>query len=352
MAKPRIIIADLDENYILFLQIKFIEKYFGKVDLEIITDREYFEELFENPQKAEILIISENLYDPSIQKHNISRIFLMTERYEVEETAELNLTKIFKYSSIKEIFNKILNKASEYLDIKNSGKKDPQIIVVTSATGGVGKTSIAMGMCSSLEKEYKRALYINCDYLQNFSYLLNDKSYISNSKIYQKLIEEEDSIYKDIKPFIRNEGFYYIPPLKSSLISLGISPKIFEKIGLLAKKSGDYDYIIFDTDSIFDGRKVSLMNIADKVIIVTKQNRASVNGTNKLAKNIDGINNDKYIFICNDFITEKENILISQDMDMNFVVSEYIEHIENFDSLKGSDYKDQTSIRKIIYLLD
>ena len=84
MAKARIIRADTDESYIQSIQLKFIEEFFEKIDLEIITDKEYFEQLFSAPQKAEILIVSEDLYDLSLQKHNISYVFLMTEQYEEE----------------------------------------------------------------------------------------------------------------------------------------------------------------------------------------------------------------------------------------------------------------------------
>ena len=103
MARPRIIIADTDVNYILSLQLKFVEEFFEKIDLEIITDRNYFENMFESPQRAEVLIVSEDLYDLSIQKHNIGNVFLMTEKNEEEQTADLNVTRIFKYTSIKDV---------------------------------------------------------------------------------------------------------------------------------------------------------------------------------------------------------------------------------------------------------
>lgn len=66
MSRPRIIIADTDVNYIQSLQLKFIEEFFEKIDLEIITEREYFDELFSVPQKAEILVVSEDLYESSL----------------------------------------------------------------------------------------------------------------------------------------------------------------------------------------------------------------------------------------------------------------------------------------------
>lgn len=352
MARPRIIIADTDVNYILSLQLKFIEEFFEKIDLEIITDKDYFDNLFGNPQRAEILILSEELYDLSIQKHNIGNVFLMTEKNEEEQTADLNITRIFKYTSIKEIFNEILGKSSDSLNVKNSGKKEPQIVVITSAAGGVGKTTIAMGMSACLGKDYKRVLYINCDYLQSFAHLLSNQSVISNNEVYSNLIRNNDNIYQSIKYLIRNEVFSYLPPFKAPLISLGVSPEIFIKIALSAKKSGDYDFIIIDTDSVFDERKALLLNIADKVVIVTRQNKTSVFATNTLVSSIDGINTEKYIFICNDFVKEQDNALISPDIIMKYGVSEYIDHIIQFDLLKGSDLAEQTSIRKATYLFD
>ena len=54
MDKPRVVIADTDENYIQSIELKFIEDFFDKVQLEIITDQEYFERLFMTPQSADI----------------------------------------------------------------------------------------------------------------------------------------------------------------------------------------------------------------------------------------------------------------------------------------------------------
>ena len=61
MAKPRIIIADTDINYIIPLQAKFAKEFPGETDLEIITEPAYFEQLFSSPQKIDILIVSNQL---------------------------------------------------------------------------------------------------------------------------------------------------------------------------------------------------------------------------------------------------------------------------------------------------
>ena len=114
MAKPRIIIADTDTSYVIPLQLKVVEDFFEKVDLEIITDKEFFETLFSTPQRVDILIVSEDLYSQAMQRHNIAHTFVMNEQYEEDQTADLNVNHIFKYTSIKEIFNEIIGKSAGY----------------------------------------------------------------------------------------------------------------------------------------------------------------------------------------------------------------------------------------------
>ena len=154
MAKPRIIIADTNVDYIIPLQYKFVSEFFDKIDLEIITEADYFEELFSAPQKVDVLIISEDLYSTNIRRHNVANVFLMTEQYEDETTGALNVNRIFKYTSIKEIFNEIISKSADDLHIEAEGKKEPQIILVYSAKGGTGKTTVALGISACLTRNF------------------------------------------------------------------------------------------------------------------------------------------------------------------------------------------------------
>lgn len=351
MAKPRIIIADTDINYIIPLQLKFVEDFFEKVDLEFITEAKYFESLFSTPQKADILIVSDELYSQDMQRHNISHIFVMDEQYEEDQTRDLNINHIFKYTSIKEIFNEITGKSADVLKLENNGKQETQIILFYSASGGTGKTTVAMGVSASLTKNYKRILYINAAHLQVFQHMLENHSAITASEVYAKLVSATDSIYSDIKYVIRKELFNYLPPFKAALMSLGLSYSVFEKIVLSAKKSGDFDFIVVDADVSFDEDKAALLNIADKVIVVVKQTVASVLATNILVSNINGVGADKYVFICNDFEKENDNALISPNISLKFTVSEYIEHFAHCENMKSDALSQKSSIQKAAFLI-
>lgn len=349
MIQPRIIIVDTDVNYVIPLQFKFVQEFFGQVELEIITEPVYFNELFSRPQKAEILIVEESLYDDALQKHNISNIFVMSEKPNLEESQQQNIIHLFKYTSIKEIFNEIVGKSGSALNVENKEENETKIVVVTSATGNVGKTTVAMGLSTCLEKHYKRVLYINASRMQSFQYILDNHTPISSSDIYAKLTNPDEQVYLDIKHIIRKEIFSYLPSFKAALLSLGISFSIYEKIALSAQKSKDYDYIVIDAESAFDEEKTRLLDIADKVIVVTGQCINEVEATNTFVSNISGVDSEKYFFVCNDFFKNNYNALIATERNVKYDVNEYVEHFDINGVLKCDELSENVDIRKIAF---
>lgn len=351
MAKPRVIIADTEVNYVIPLQLKFGEDFFEKVDLEIITDGEFFRNEFATPQRADILIVSEELYDASLQRHNISNIFLMTEQAGGEQNENPGVTQIYKYTSIKEIFNEIISKSAGVLAVEGKEKKETQIILVYSACGGVGKTTVAMGISAGLAQNFKNVLYINAAHLQTFQEKMSNQTAITASEIYTKLVGGVEDVYSEVKHVIRREQFSYVPPFKTALVSMGIPYSVYEKLALSAKKSKDFDYIVLDADSTFDEDKIRLLGIADKVVIVTEQTTASVYATNKLFDNLSDMTSDRYIFICNDFEKDKSNALIMPDLTKRFAISEYVSHYIGYDQMTCVEYAEDSGIQKALFLV-
>jgi cellulose biosynthesis protein BcsQ len=275
----------------------------------------------------------------------------MTESQEDDATQELSVNRIFKYTSIKEIFNEITGKSSDVLNLFIDKKREPEIVLVYSASGGCGKTTLATGLCGCLAKNYKRVLYINASYIHTFQRLLDNPVSISSSDVYSNLLKGEDSIYKEIKHTIRKESFYYLPPFKTSLLSLGINYSLFGKIAREAKESNEYDYVVLDADSQFDEDAAEFLSMASKVIIVTAQSEASVFATNALIHNLNGINSEKYIFVCNDFNKNRDNALVSSNIKPMYSVREFVEHLEHYDQMRVKDLEKVSGIQKTAFLI-
>lgn len=351
MSRPRVIIADTDLNYIIPIQLRFVEEYFEKVDLELVSDHSVFHDLFSSPQKVDILIVSEDLYDSSLLRHNIGSIFLMTEQDGNDVADSSNVTKIFKYTNIKVIFSQIIGKSLNVFEMQ-SNKRRTQLVLVSSACGGVGKTTIALGICGCLaSKNQKRVLYINADYLQSYQNLLANKTPITDMDVYAKLANSENVTYEDVKHVVRNEVFHYLPPFKTALLSLGIDYSAYINIAVSAKNTNEYDFIVVDADSSFNEYKATMLSIADKVIVVTEQSKSSVFATNLLAGNVNGINGDKYMFVCNAFDDTRENALISHDAAAKFTVNEYVEFFPQYDRMRIDDFVKSSGIQKVAFLM-
>lgn len=345
--KPRIVIVDENYEYIMPLQLKFMNEFFEKINLEVITDVQYFDELFSMPQNIDILIISENLYNTQIQRHNINHIFVMKEQNEEEQTTELNINKIYKYTSIKEIFNEIVGKSEDILNASGNDERTTQVIVVTSANGGVGKTTVSLGLSSALSNSYKKVLYINVDELNTFQYRLEDKSLMGSTNLYVNLMQN-NNVYETIKSQIKNEGFDYVPAFKSPLESIGLNIELYKNLIEQAKASSNYDFIVVDTNSVFNMIKTELFEIADNVIILTTKNKNTLLATNDFVSHINGITSGKYLFISNNSNINNVDIYREQ---LRFSINESIGIIENCDDLNCRSLGKQKDIQNIAYLL-
>jgi len=348
MGKPRVILADRDENYISPLLMKFIEELQDGIELEVITDEQYFNELFAKPQSAGILIISEDLYDRNILKHDIRNIFILTE--EQTEDQDLGVVKkIFKYSSLKEIFSKIMA-ASSQLKIDNVKPKDTSVILVYSASGGTGKTTIALGISMCMAQNFKRVLYVSADRLSTFQYYLEDRTPLPQN-VYAGIAQGRSNMYYSIKPFIRNERFDYIPPFGASLSSLNVDYGFYENVIRAAAESKDYDVIVVDTDQVLDAAKSKLVALSEKVLIVTGKTRESIFAANLMMKSMDLRDSEKYYFICNDTTPDRIDSYEDDSVEKNYLVDEKVGYIRNIDRLSLTDLGHQGDIQKISFLI-
>ena len=353
MSKPKIIIADRDYDYLLPLQIKFAEEFFDSIELELINDMSCFGEFFSKPQSADVLIVSQDLMDSGIQRQQIDSIFVMTEQQDAgapDETEMLNTFRMFKYSNASDIFNKVVhtNRSLNAL-VNKTDQSEPQMIVVYSANGGAGKTTVAAGVAAALARNYKRVLYMNAARMSSFQSILEDPSPLSSSDAVAKLTRAGDTIYGELAGYIRKEKFSYLPPLKNALLSLDLDYSVFRKLAVSAKRSGDFDYVIVDADTVFDESKAELLDVADKVVIVANRTAASVNATNMLTGSINGVNSgEKYIFVCNNC---PPNLQTVSKVPEKYTFSVFVPPIDNCDDKKPAEIANEAQIQQIAMLL-
>jgi len=344
MRKPRVIAADPEEADIRILLSGLCEAFYGKIDLEIITDEEYFAEMFREPQTADVLLVSEELYTDALKKHNIGKLFLLT-KYP-EETQVPGTVRVYKYAGLREITEMLIG-ACPILGEEKTERKTVTL-AVTSASGGTGKTTVALGIAQCLSKKRKEVLYVAADGLQAFRVLLREDSVLAGNDVYEALMVQND-IYKAVKRYIRKEGISFFPPLKNPPASAGIKNDVFVRIAEDAAKSKEFDYVVIDTDHAFDEKKLKCLAESDAVVFVINQTKTSAVLLEEMISHLDIRGMRNILTICNDHRRSegKDNT----DTFGSLSIDGFVGHAENYNSLHFEDFAKVPGIEQVSYLL-
>lgn len=348
MKKLVVMLVDKDEKYLMPIELKLIEELNDKLELMVITNEDYLKQYFSLPRHIDILIINEDLYDSELQKHNIVNTFILTEQAELKDiTCSLSIHSIYKYTSVKEIYNEVISNISTEEVKENSQAK---IIMVYSPSGGSGKTTVSIGITSALKHLNKRVFYLNTENIQSFDFIIGNKQYCT-SGFDRYLVNKEEKILSYLEKAIGKKPFDYLLPFKQPVSSLNIGINEFKFLIEKLKESGKYDYIIVDTSSEFNSDKSMLMGYCHKVIILTQQSKVDAIKLNYLKTNIDCSNSNKFIFICNKYLETKENYLIKDEYISNCNISEYIDYFQQEDITTGFLAKNRC-FSKLTYMFD
>lgn len=212
-------------------------------------------------------------------------------------------------------------------------EKRTKLLMVHSASGGTGKTTIALGLSNILAFEGVRVLYICTSSYQSFNNLLQDKVRIKSSNI--AACENLD----DLNGYLGHAAFDYIPEIRRNGLSdkSGISSRRYINIIEMVLNSGRYDLVIVDTESTINNLNRYLIEKSDQVIMVTKQSGIEYGGTVRFAEMIRNVAAGKVIYVINDYDKYSFDASGESGGFDRVDISDYIEHFRNIDALYCTD---------------
>ncbi len=342
MTRPVVVLADFDEDYIAVLEQKLVEELGEKVELEIITNQQYFQEYFAQQREVEVLIVSEELYFSELRQNNIKNIFVLHENPVDIIEKDSTVKKILKYSSTNNIYQQVINSNNCLAQVCTDKQlSKTRVVVVYSPMGGVGKTTLALGIGAYMAKEHK-VLYINAERMNTFQYYFKTTTTISNN-VAMDLNNSEGELYTKIKGIIDTEIMDYFQPFGVALSALNLDYFIYNKIIKAVKEADEYDYIVVDTDTVFDKAKAVMIAEADNVILVGNRNQKTKYSMNVLKKNMVYDNFEKYFYVCNRYKANEKVLDIFDD----YIVSDCVKEIENIESIDVQQLAEERDIQKI-----
>jgi len=292
----------------------------------------------------DIVLISEKWYQEKYKKNDIGEIFILS------ETDDLNSEKnvLYKYTSVNEIYNFIISSLRIQMKDKFVAYES-RILIAYSPIGGIGTTTIAVGLARTFIRLGKKVLFVGADNLQSFAWIMQNPEYME-SGFENILVYNEECDIKDIKRNISSEQIDILRPFNKSLISLNLTGKDIIKIIKSVKDTNEYDYIIVDASSNFDENTSILMSYATNVLILVGQDKKSVNKLECLFKNINYSDGEKFFFVCNKYDQTKENYLVSNNSPITGMIKDYIEYDINIDNMSLEQLSLLKSLQRIALL--
>lgn len=308
MARPLVVLADPDYSYLAPMELKFLEELRDRAELEVITDDAYLTSYLSSPHDIDVLLISEEWFDDRISLQNVDALLVLTEDRNVERTSNLDADYTFKYTSLNLIFNKVVSSCPRLRDDEATG--EAKVLLFYSPVGGSGTTTAALAVASCLRGSYRRVLYVDAEYVQTFAWRLHGVTAASMEMVYE-MQRYPREVYERVRGYIASDCFDYLPPLRMSLTSLGVDPSVYARFVESARVSGDYDYIVVDTETALTPDTIELIGMADRVVVMVGQDVASLNKLVSFVSNIDGLDAETYRFICNRYEADAPNALIA-----------------------------------------
>lgn len=327
MGKPLVVIADPDASYVAPLECKFLEELRDIADLEVVTDDEYRRRFFSAPHDIEVLVIAQEWYCADLDMQNIAHMIVLTEEQhsDLDRTCSLVADFTFKYGNFNVIYNKVVGSSSK-LRAHDASDKEAKVIVFYSPVGGSGTTSAAIATAVCLRETYKRVLFVDAEYVQTFSCFLRSAKPAPNDMV-RDMASMQGDLFEKMSPYIVSDCFDYLPPLRSGLSSFGLEFDVFARFIVAARDSGCYDYLVVDTDSVFNTEKADLFALADRIVVTVTQDEKALHKTVLFLDNLDHVD-DRYHFVCNKHKSGCETAFSSSAGGSAIVLDGFVEYDE------------------------
>lgn len=330
--KKRIVIVDDDEKYIANLEMILLSREEDLIDIEVVTG-EYFQEFFSQSRNINCLIIDERFFSSVIQKQSIDFVFVLSYSQKEETFNVRRCEKIYKYSSVKEIFHKIIGKLGLPVDSRKNSfgehtNGETQVIMVYSPVGGVGKTSVSLALSYQLSMLNKNVLYINIDDIQNYQLYLHKEGYIANG--FERVLHVKDEqILSVLEGAVWHLEFDSLKPFRGVKQSYGVDSEHYVYLVNKLRQNSLYDYVIIDGDSSFGKFNGEIMASSDKILMVTNATTFVTQTVNTFLGFVRASEREKMVFVCNRYNQEmfnsEEYAVVEYLPEFNVSLDRYIE---------------------------
>jgi cellulose biosynthesis protein BcsQ len=308
MAKLNIVIAECDVNYARGLLEYINSNHFSSFMASCFTKLDSFAAYFEKQPPVDILIISPDFYDISVEGLEVKLKIILSDGVLKREYPGYQVVN--KYNTGDKLIGEVLylySKTNNQEIRLTSGSKNTEFVGVYSPAGGTGKSTIAAALATQCIELGIRSFYLNLESIQSTGVFFNSYNKRNLSYVFYYLKEKCRNLsFKMDGIKCTEDGVEYFNPPESPMEYEEINPEELEQLLKGIKDMGCYDYVFIDMYSNFDLKNYKIMELCDRIVLVSlyepiasHKRKILFNELAKLCDRDKGSISDKFIIVIN-----------------------------------------------------
>lgn len=267
--KIRLAILDSDKDYVNRLGNVLRLKYANEVELYTFTEPAL---AFETVRKGKInvFLVSDAFHvDPKELPVRCSFAYFVEHPAITEHEG---WRAICKNQKTDQIYKQILGLYADISDIHlDIGGGECTVIAVTSASGGVGASTIAAACAMHFAERHKRVLYLNLETLGSADVFFSGEGQATMGNVILSFKSARSAEALQLKSSVKQDkksGTYFYSAPHDPLHMMDLNTNDIVRLINMLKGSGEYDCLVVDLEFGLTPEKLTILKLAKMILLV------------------------------------------------------------------------------------
>lgn len=292
----QLLIASEDKDYCQHLSRVLAERYADTFEVSICSTHDKLAATLTGHRYDVALLSVQMAQDAKLDK--VTLPLLLWDDAAAEWNGQ-ELANVRKYQRISHLTGDVLGRYAKVAGRKNLPDSDRvRICAVWSPAGGTGKTTTALAYAAQQVAAGRKTVYLDLEYFSSTSvYFPADGKSISEA--FENLDGNLELMLQSIRCQDAGSGIYYFcAPNNYDDMNI-LTPENIEELVLAAGRG--VDEVVLDLSSVCDERCHHIMNLADRILLVTDSTPRSLTKLQQFQSqsNLFEQLRDKITLVCN-----------------------------------------------------
>ena len=298
MRGTNLVIADRDIEYIeLFKRYVRETEYDKKFAIKSFSTKENLEQYLHSETMTEILLIDIQLLSDNLLFNNVNTTILLSEKDIIDK--EWKYPLVYKYQPLNKLLSQVLGL---FLETKEESKKinndyKTKVLSIYSATGGSGKTTLAVNTAKRLSLKGNKVFYLNLGLITSEEIFFSNSGTYDFSKILYYLKNNPKQVVSKIEMLKKYDVETKADYIESFVNANEIFDLRIEDVKLLIesiKLLDIYNYIIIDLEVSLQEYVIGALKESDYIIWLILDDIQSIHKTTVTMNILKNLLNENY----------------------------------------------------------